>query len=76
MASDGGVSLSARQADRIRVYGYADGPIERVGMVGPGTFLRITPTTSWSWNMEGVPAGDTWYEARRAVHDHPARERS
>lgn len=56
----------------IRVYGVADGPVERVGMVGPGTFLRITPTISWSWNMAGEPAGDTWYEARRTVHDQPA----
>lgn len=60
----------------IRVYGRADGPIERVGMVGPGTFLRVTPTISWSWNMEGLPAGDTWYEARRAVHDQPTGDRS
>ncbi len=27
----------------IRVYGVADGPVERVGMVGPGLYLRITP---------------------------------
>ncbi|NEE03405.1 PPOX class F420-dependent oxidoreductase [Phytoactinopolyspora halotolerans] len=52
----------------IRVYGRADGPIDRVGMVGPGTFLRITPTTSWSWNMAGEPCGDTWCAARRAEH--------
>ena len=53
----------------IRVYGVADGPVERVGMVGPGLFLRITPTISWSWNMAGEPVGDSWYETRRAVHD-------
>jgi pyridoxamine 5'-phosphate oxidase family protein len=52
----------------IRVYGEAEPPIERVGMVGPGLYSRITPTVSWSWNMAGEPAGDTWYEARRAVH--------
>jgi pyridoxamine 5'-phosphate oxidase family protein len=53
----------------IRVYGVADGPVERVGMVGPGHFLRITPNISWSWNMAGEPVGDSWYAARRAVHD-------
>ena len=53
----------------IRVYGTADGPVERVGMIGPGLFLRITPRVSWSWNMTGEPVGDTWYESRRAVHD-------
>jgi pyridoxamine 5'-phosphate oxidase family protein len=55
----------------IRVYGEAEPPIERVGMVGPGLYSRITPTVSWSWNMAGEPAGATWYEARRAVHDAP-----
>ncbi|GIM89765.1 PPOX class F420-dependent oxidoreductase [Paractinoplanes toevensis] len=55
----------------IRVYGHADGPIERAGIVGPGFYLRVTPTISWSWNMAGEPAGDTWYEPRRAVHQPP-----
>ena len=58
----------------IRVYGRAAGPIERSGMVGPGYFLRITPTVSWSWNMAGEPVGDTWYEARKTVHRPPATE--
>ena len=53
----------------IRVYGVADGPVERIGMVGPGLFLRITPQVSWSWNMAGEPVGATWYQTRRAVHD-------
>jgi pyridoxamine 5'-phosphate oxidase family protein len=52
----------------IRIYGQADDPVERVGMVGPGHYVRVTPTISWSWNLEGAPAGDTWYEARRTVH--------
>ncbi|SHN44269.1 PPOX class F420-dependent oxidoreductase [Cryptosporangium aurantiacum] len=54
----------------LRVYGVADGPVERTGMVGPGYFLRITPTVSWSWNLDGEPepAGENWYEARRTVH--------
>ena len=34
----------------IRVYGYAEPPIERVGMLGPGHYIRIRPTLSWSWN--------------------------
>jgi pyridoxamine 5'-phosphate oxidase family protein len=37
-------------------------------MVGPGFYLRITPSLSWSWNMECEPVGDTWYESRRATH--------
>ncbi|MEV4569957.1 PPOX class F420-dependent oxidoreductase [Nonomuraea sp. NPDC049419] len=62
------VSFNPFVARGVRVYGEADGPVERVGMVGPGHYLRITPTISWSWNMAGEPVGETWYEARRAVH--------
>ena len=62
------VSFDPFIARSIRVYGVAEPPVERVGMVGPGWYIRITPTISWSWNMEGVPVGDTWYEAKRTVH--------
>jgi pyridoxamine 5'-phosphate oxidase family protein len=55
----------------IRVYGRAEAPFERVGMVGPGIYMRITPTISWSWNMAGEPVGSTWYEPRRTVHQVP-----
>ncbi|CAM5248500.1 PPOX class F420-dependent oxidoreductase [Streptomyces spiroverticillatus] len=59
----------------LRVYGIAAGPFERTGAMGPGHFLRITPTRSWGWNLEGekpVPVGDTWYEARYAEHARPS----
>jgi pyridoxamine 5'-phosphate oxidase family protein len=62
------VSFNPFIARGIRVYGRAEGPFERVGMVGPGHFMRITPTVSWSWNMEGEPVGDSWYESNRVVH--------
>ncbi|WP_240437602.1 PPOX class F420-dependent oxidoreductase [Sciscionella marina] len=52
----------------IRIYGRAEQPFQRTGMVGPGWYLRITPTVSWSWNLDGEPVGEDWYEARRAVH--------
>lgn len=52
----------------IRVYGWAEQPFERVGMVGHGIYMRITPTVSWSWNLAGEPAGGTWYEPRRTRH--------
>jgi len=63
------LSLQPFIARCIRVYGVADDPIERNGMVGPGLYVRITPTVSWSWNMAGEPAGATWYEPRRTVHN-------
>jgi pyridoxamine 5'-phosphate oxidase family protein len=65
------VSLEPFIARGIRVYGTADGPVERTGMMGPGIFLRITPEISWSWNLAGEPVGDTWYESRRATHQRP-----
>ncbi len=65
-------SLDPFVARGIRVYGVADAPVERVGMVGPGLYLRITPHVSWSWNMAGEPVGATWYETTRTVHDGSA----
>ena len=65
------VSFDPFIARSIRVYGLADPPVERVGMVGPGAYMRITPTISWSWNLEGKKVGDAWYQARRAVHQIP-----
>ena len=64
------MSIEPFVARGIRVYGVADGPVERVGMVGPGHYLRITPTLSWSWNLSDPPqpAGDTWYPMRRTTH--------
>ena len=37
-------------------------------MVGPGIYMRITPTSRGAGTWPGEPVGDTWYEARRAVH--------
>lgn len=65
------VSAHPLIARGIRVYGRAEQPFERVGMIGPGTYVRITPVTSWSWNMAGEPAGDAWYPTRRAEHAAP-----
>jgi pyridoxamine 5'-phosphate oxidase family protein len=62
------VSVDPFIARSIRIYGHAAAPFERVGMMGPGIFIRVTPTVSWSWNMAGEPVGDTWYEPRRATH--------
>lgn len=67
------VSFDPFIARGIRVYGQAEAPIDRVGMVGPGIYMKITPTVSWSWNMASEPAGETWYEVRRAVHRAPDR---
>jgi pyridoxamine 5'-phosphate oxidase family protein len=68
------VSFDPFIARCIRIYGLAEQPVERVGMVGmvgPGLYARITPTISWSWNMAGEPVGDTWYVPTRTVHQIP-----
>jgi pyridoxamine 5'-phosphate oxidase family protein len=62
------VSFDPFVARCIRVYGYAEAPVERTGILGPGYYIRITPTFSWSWNMAGEPVGQTWYEPRRTAH--------
>ncbi|WP_250006458.1 PPOX class F420-dependent oxidoreductase [Actinoplanes sp. M2I2] len=65
------VSLEPFVARGLRVYGEAEAPFERVGLVGPGVYLRITPTVSWSWNLEGRPAGAEWYPMTRTEHRRP-----
>lgn len=62
------VSLDPFNARGVRVYGVADRPVERVGMMGPAVQSRITPTVSWSWNLAGEPVGQEWYPSRRTVH--------
>lgn len=62
------VSFEPFVARGVRIYGEAADPVERVGIVGPGSYVRVTPTVSWSWNMAGEPVGETWYASRRAVH--------
>jgi pyridoxamine 5'-phosphate oxidase family protein len=63
------ISLDPFAARCLRVYGRAGEPVERVSaLVGPGLFMYITPTVSWSWNLEGKPAAVTWYQPRRSTH--------
>lgn len=44
----------------IRIYG-TSGVVQRNGYAGPGTYLRIRPNVSWSWNIDGRAV-------RKAVH--------
>ena len=63
------VSIEPFIARSVRVYGEAEPPVERVGMMGPGFYSRISPRVSWSWNLAGEPAGEQWYPAKRTVHE-------
>jgi pyridoxamine 5'-phosphate oxidase family protein len=52
----------------LRIYGSA-APVERAGSYGPGTYLEITPTVSWSSNLEARPfSADHEVVIRRTVH--------
>lgn len=38
----------------LRIYGTAE-VVERPGQFGSAAYLKITPTVSWSFNLEGLP---------------------
>jgi len=52
----------------LRVYGIAE-LVERQGQFGAATYMRITPSISWSFNLDGRPfTADRKVASRRAVH--------
>ncbi|WP_433519444.1 PPOX class F420-dependent oxidoreductase [Nonomuraea sp. CA-143628] len=52
----------------LRVYGEAE-LVERQGQFGPASYMRITPTLSWSFNLEGAPfTHDRDVHVQRTVH--------
>jgi pyridoxamine 5'-phosphate oxidase family protein len=60
----------------LRIYGTAD-VVDREGPFGPSSYIRITPTISWSFNMErnvyplsmGTEPFQRPGAVRRTVHD-------
>lgn len=67
------VSIQPWTPRYLRVYGTAE-LVEREGRFGPATYLKIAPTISWSWNLEGRPysAETRATPPRRTVHRPPA----
>ena len=61
-------SLDPFIARGVRVYGTAGDPQERTGLVGPGTYVRITADISWSWNLQMQVATNEWYPVTRTDH--------
>jgi pyridoxamine 5'-phosphate oxidase family protein len=51
----------------LRVYGSAES-VNRPGQFGAGSYLRITPRISWSWNLGDNPRGSSDFAPRRTVH--------
>jgi pyridoxamine 5'-phosphate oxidase family protein len=52
----------------LRIYGTAE-LVERPGQFGPGPYMRVTPTISWSFNLDGGSfTHDREVAPRRTVH--------
>ncbi|MFI0422911.1 PPOX class F420-dependent oxidoreductase [Spongiactinospora sp. 9N601] len=51
----------------IRIYGTAE-LVDRTGHLGPGNYLRITPTISWSWNLAGHPVATATDAKTASLH--------
>jgi pyridoxamine 5'-phosphate oxidase family protein len=67
------VSVNPWTIRGLRVYGNAELVVSEQGQFGPGHYMRITPTTSWSWNLDvRSSAHDRGFAYRRAVHQRTA----
>jgi pyridoxamine 5'-phosphate oxidase family protein len=55
----------------IRIYGTAE-IVERAGMLGAGTYFRITALVSWSWNIEGPTFVEGRFVTNKIVHQEGA----
>jgi pyridoxamine 5'-phosphate oxidase family protein len=63
------VSVNPWTVRGLRIYGNAELVVRQQGQFGPGHYMRITPTVSWSWNLDGRPTThDQKIIYRRAVH--------
>ncbi|MEU4227665.1 PPOX class F420-dependent oxidoreductase [Nonomuraea sp. NPDC026600] len=52
----------------LRIYGEAE-LVERPGQFGPASYMRIVPTVSWSFNLEGLPfTHDREVHVQRTAH--------
>jgi pyridoxamine 5'-phosphate oxidase family protein len=69
------VSVNPWNPRGIRIYGVAE-LVERNGRFGPGEYLRITPTRSWSWNIGDSTVMPGRFSSNRSVHKAGVRERT
>ncbi len=69
------VSVNPWTVRGVRIYGNAEFLVRQEGQFGPGQYMRITPTVSWSWNLEGRPTTHNQKVVyRRAVHEAAVRQ--
>ena len=53
----------------LRVYGTAEIVDREGGYAGSGSYLKISPTTSWSWGVEGPVFVDGKFQVRKHIWD-------
>lgn len=53
----------------IRIFGIADIVEKEESANGPRRYIRVRPTISWSWNIEGSSFVDGKFKPRRTVHN-------
>ena len=64
------VSVNPWTVRGLRIIGNAELVVRSEGQFGPGQYMRITPTVSWSWNLEAHPTThDQKTVYRRATHE-------
>ena len=69
------VSVNPWTVRGLRIYGNAELLVRQEGQFGPGQYMRITPTVSWSWNLEGRPTTHNQKVVyRRAVHEAAVKQ--
>jgi pyridoxamine 5'-phosphate oxidase family protein len=57
----------------VRVYGAAE-LVDRQGQFGDAPYMRVTPTVSWSFNLDGQGfSHDREVVVQRTVHEPPTR---
>lgn len=62
------VSVQPWSPRYLRIYGTAE-LVQRAGRFGYAWYMRITPTISWSWNLDGAGfSHDRTVGPRRTVH--------
>lgn len=52
----------------VRIYGTAE-LVEREGRFGPGVYMRIAPTTSWSWGIEEPTFTGGEFGPHKMIHE-------
>ncbi len=69
------VSVNPWTVRGLRIYGNAELLVRQEGQFGPDHYMRITPTVSWSWNLETRPAANSQKTlSRRAVHEAAVKQ--